>query len=328
MKKKIYLVLLISFLLTSCVPSTESDNEDHTKVLTSFYPMYLLAQEVTKGVDGIDLYNMAQPQTGCLHDYTLTTSDMQKLEAADILLINGGGMEHFLDQALEQFPDLVIVDTSEGIDLLESEHNHHHVHEEVDEHENEHEGEVEHLEACEGDGCGNSHIWLSPSRACGQVINMAKGLSEVMPEESRSITKNAEELVQQLIKLQEEAEVLRDNHGQINVAVFHEGFEYLTELFHMNAHVQILVDENEAPSAKELAAAVDEIRNEDIQFYLVADDAGKKYAEVLAKECGGEVIVLNPITGNVTDGETYISAMEFNIRTIKAFLKGGYHDES
>lgn len=322
MRKKICFVLLVTSLLTGCVSGTKNIENGHIKVLTSFYPMYLLAQEVTKGVDGIDLYNMAQPQTGCLHDYTLSTGDMQKLQEADILLVNGGGMEGFLDQALEQFPDLVVVDTSEGIDLLPSEQIHHH----EEEHEHEHQ---EDMESCKDAECGNSHIWLSLGRVQKQVNNIALGLAEVIPEEKEIINNNAEVLMQQVTALQEEAEI---NHGKeyegINVAVFHEGFEYLTEPFHMNACVQIFMDENEEPSAKELAAAVDEIRSEKVQFYLVAEDAGKKYAEVLAKECGGQIIVLNPMTGKTGDQESYILAMKDNVQEIKRFLEGEHHDES
>lgn len=68
---------------------------------------------------------MAQPQTGCLHDYQLSSGDMRKLNQADLFIVNGGGMESFLDNALELFPDLNIIDTSEGVTKLdEPEHEH------------------------------------------------------------------------------------------------------------------------------------------------------------------------------------------------------------
>lgn len=320
MRKKICLILVLTYFLTGCVSGTQSAKNDHIKVLTSFYPMYLLAQEVTQGVEGIELDNMAQPQTGCLHDYTLSTGDMQKLQEADILLVNGGGMEGFLEQALEQFPDLVIVDTSQGIDLLPSQHTHHH------EHEKEHHGETE---SCEHEECGNSHIWLSLERVQKQVSNMAIGLTKALPQEEKKINDNAQTLLQQIASLQEEVETGdEEQHDSINVAVFHEGFEYLTEDFYLNAHVKIFVDENEEPSAKELAGAVDEIRSEGIRYYLVAEDTGKKYAEVLAKECGGQIIVLNPMTGKSSKEESYLSAMEENIQEIKRCLEGEAYDKS
>ena len=62
-------------------------------VVTSFYPIYLFALNLTQGIDGITIRNLAAPNTGCLHDYQLSTGDMKVLNKADVFLINGAGME-------------------------------------------------------------------------------------------------------------------------------------------------------------------------------------------------------------------------------------------
>lgn len=121
-KKGLVLFLLSALLFTACgTEKNKTEETDKLTVVTSFYPVYLLAQEIVQGAEGIRLENMAQPQTGCLHDYELSISDMKLLETADIFIINGGGMESFLEQALERYPELTVVDTSEGIALLEEE---------------------------------------------------------------------------------------------------------------------------------------------------------------------------------------------------------------
>lgn len=130
-KKGLVLFLLSALLFTACgTEKNKTEETDKLTVVTSFYPVYLLAQEIVQGAEGIRLENMAQPQTGCLHDYELSISDMKLLETADIFIINGGGMESFLEQALERYPELTVVDTSEGIALLEEEEHHHHDEEE------------------------------------------------------------------------------------------------------------------------------------------------------------------------------------------------------
>ena len=43
---------------------------------------------------------MAEQNVGCLHDYQLQTRDMVTLEGADALVINGGGMEQFMDKVM------------------------------------------------------------------------------------------------------------------------------------------------------------------------------------------------------------------------------------
>ena len=89
-KKGLVLFLLSALLFTACGTEKNKTGEtDKLTVVTSFYPVYLLAQEIVQGAEGIRLENMAQPQTGCLHDYELSISDMKLLETADIFIING-----------------------------------------------------------------------------------------------------------------------------------------------------------------------------------------------------------------------------------------------
>ena len=90
-------------------------------VVTSFYPIYLFALNLTDGLDGVEVHNLAAPGTGCLHDYQLQTGDMKKLAQADVFLINGAGMESFLPGVTDAFPDLPVVNASVGVDLLDAE---------------------------------------------------------------------------------------------------------------------------------------------------------------------------------------------------------------
>ena len=132
MKKKLIFLIVsmilitgIGLVLTSMV-SKEEDSEN-IKIVTSFYPMYTH----TKNINGEDLLNderaeievvnLTSYQTGCLHDYQLTTDDMKKLEDASVLVINGGSMEGFVEEIVKSYPDIEIINASEGISMLASE---------------------------------------------------------------------------------------------------------------------------------------------------------------------------------------------------------------
>lgn len=243
-KKGTCAVFAVSLAFSACgTEKNKTEETDKLTVVTSFYPVYLLAQEIVQGAEGIRLENMAQPQTGCLHDYELSISDMKLLETADIFIINGGGMESFLEQALERYPELTVVDTSEGIALLEEEEHHHHDDEEESE-AHEHEQEHEHE--------GNSHIWLSPARAAQQAENIAAALSEMDQADAAVFAENA-------ARFKEETDALLQEAAQLNLPegteaeVFHEGFAYFAELFGMEIASGIFVDEYQVPSAKELS---------------------------------------------------------------------------
>lgn len=294
--------LLSLCLLAGCTGGTEIAETGGLRVLTSFYPVYLIAQEVTAGTDGIILDNMAQPQTGCLHDYELTISDMKKLEKADILLVNGGGMEAFLGQALERYPDLCIVDTSAGIPLLTEDYHHHREDEP-------HEGE------------GNPHVWLLPENAAEQAAAICGALSEAMPEERETLERNTAHFSEETERLAERAAALPVTEGE-QAAIFHEGFAYLAEFFGLNAEIGIFAEEYQEPSAKELAGAADEMREDGISLLLAADDSGAKYARILAGESGGHAVLLDPLTTKAEENDTYAGRMERNIAAMRQALEG------
>ena len=100
------------------VNHTEEKEDGQYTVVTSFYPMYIAALNVVGENDHIRLENLSEPQTGCLHDYQLSTGDMKVLNKADVFLINGAGMESYLTRVMDTFPKLPVVDASAGITLL------------------------------------------------------------------------------------------------------------------------------------------------------------------------------------------------------------------
>lgn len=117
-------ILFVGSVLTMAYVRTEQKKEQAKDgdllVVTSFYPMYVAAENVIGDVEGVTLENLSEPQTGCLHDYQLTAADMKLLSKADVFIVNGGGIESFLSDVAESYPNLKIVQACDGIDLLES----------------------------------------------------------------------------------------------------------------------------------------------------------------------------------------------------------------
>ena len=116
MKTKIviFISLIVSlFTLTGCA-KTEVQKENY-KIVTSFYPMYIIARNITDGANNVQLVNMTEQNTGCIHDYTLTTNDMKKIENADIFIQNGLGLEIFMDKIFTIYPNLKVLDASINI---------------------------------------------------------------------------------------------------------------------------------------------------------------------------------------------------------------------
>lgn len=277
--------VLLPLALSSCSEAEHSG----IRVTASFYPVYIIAENVVGGVPGIDLRSMAQPQTGCLHDYQLTTADMRSLEDTDLFIVNGGGMESFLDNALELFPELDVIDTSAGVTSLDG-HDH---------------GHTGH------DHGENSHYWMYPENAVVQAENICGALSEICPEYADEFRQNTDAFKESVSGIE-----TFDGKG-ISVCVFNEAFEYLHLSYGFDVAAVVEMDENETPSAKELAEIITEINEGGIDLLIAADDASKTVADTIARETGAGVVVLDPMLTGDPVPERYTEAMNENARILK-----------
>ena len=286
MKKNFWAAaVLLPLALSSCSEAEHSG----IRVTASFYPVYIIAENVVGEVPGIDLRSMAQPQTGCLHDYQLTTADMRSLEDTDLFIVNGGGMESFLDNALELFPELDVIDTSAGVTSLDG-HDH---------------GHTDH------DHGENSHYWMYPENAVVQAENICGALSEICPEYADEFRQNTDAFKESVSGIE-----TFDGKG-ISVCVFNEAFEYLHLSYGFDVAAVVEMDENETPSAKELAEIITEINEGGIDLLIAADDASKTVADTVARETGAGVVVLDPVLTGDPVPERYTEAMNENARILK-----------
>lgn len=302
MKKYIVIVICVLFILVGCTQMKMTEQQKTITVVTSFYPIYILTKNITNGVEGITLQNMAQPQTGCLHDYQITTKDRKALEKADLLFINGAGIESFLEGIKEQYQNLPIIDTSIGITLLEMQQHHHH--------------DDEHMQYNEKEY--NGHIWLYSENALKQAENICNALCEKDSKHKQQYIKNLELFKQNIKKFQQKQHHYFDNK---KVVIFHEGFDYIAKEYGFIIQEQVFVEEKKTPSAKELAEMIEHIKKENVTIFFTADDKGKSYAELLAKEVDGKVYLLNPITAGELEKDAYLQAMEQNESVIQEALK-------
>ena len=113
------LSLLLSglLLLTACGGGTAAtpapaEDDDTIHILATTYPVYLFTTAVTEGVEGVEVTRLIQEEISCLHDYTLTVNYMKAIEAADVIVMNGVGLEDFMSDALAT-SDAPVIDCSE-----------------------------------------------------------------------------------------------------------------------------------------------------------------------------------------------------------------------
>lgn len=272
---------------------SQSNSNGQLKIMTSFYPMYIATINVTKGIDGVTVENMTKPQIGCLHDYQLSTDDMKKLEKTDIFVINGAGMESFLEKAVKKQKKMKIIEAAKGIKLIKDQ---------------------------EGD---NPHVWLSISRASAQVKNIADGLAKADPAHADKYKSNAAEYIKKLDKLKMEAKEELSNIKNRDIVTFHEAFPYFAEEFDLKIVTVIEREPGSEPTPKELEMTIEKVRQLPIKVLFTEPQYSPNAAKLIAKESGAKIYQLDPVvTGEAKPEarEMYLETMRKNIKLLKEAL--------
>ncbi len=296
----VFLSMIMMLFLSGC--SKETIDESKLNIVTSFYPMYIATLNITDGIDDVEVKNLTSETTGCLHDYQITTTDMIKLKHADVLVINGDGMENFIDKSISLFPNLTIIDASKGI--LEN-------HEELlghFEHEEEHEHGL------------NSHYWVSITLHIEQIKNIKNELIRINPENAEKYEKNANDYIVKLEELKEKMhEVINDSKNK-NIITFHEAFDYFAEEFDLNIVAVIEREPGTYPSSKDVAEIIDLVKEKNVSTIFVEPQYSRSAADTIARETNAKVFTLDPIVSGKLDKNAYIDIMELNLSSLKLAL--------
>lgn len=307
------LLSLAGYLVCLTMGSEKKVNKDETFLLvTSFYPMYVLAENVTAGVEGIEVTNLTENQTGCLHDYVVSPQDMRRLDEADAFLINGAGMELFLEKIMKNSPKLPVIEASHGIPLLEGkEHDH-----EEEEQESGHDGHghEEHSHAA------NGHVWMDVERYRVQLAAVTKELRDLMPKQADAISQAAAAYDNKLQVLAEGVKDLKEHTEGIHVVIFHEAFAYLAESLGMDVLMAFSLDENSEPSPGEITEAIEEINYHGTALILIEKEYASHANSILA-DADAKVVYINPLTTGDGAADSYLSGMWENLNAIRQVVE-------
>jgi zinc transport system substrate-binding protein len=280
-------VLFIPFLLTGRLSYA-----GEIRILTSFYPVYIMAKNVARDVPGVSVQNLTSALTGCLHDYTVTTNEMKKLSLAQVFIVNGAGMESFLDKVAAGYPDLKIIKLSEGIVLIKDERS----------------------------GVDNPHVWVSISNAIIQVKNLGKAMEAFDPSHKELYEKNADRYIAKLEKLRQKMHLDLAAYKGRSIVTFHEAFSYFAQEFGFKIAAVIEREPGSSPSAKEVAETIGIIREKGVMSLFSEPQYPISVADAIAEETGAKVYGLDPAVTGPDDYDAYINIMEKNSSVLKEAL--------
>lgn len=289
---------LMEYFLISIVFVTTVFAQGNTKnmdriVLTSFYPMYIATINVTRGIPATRVINMTKQLTGCLHDYQLTPQDLKTISTAWAFVVNGGGMEVFLDKTVKQRPELKIIDASRGIALIKG----------------------------PGDEGDNPHVWVSVTGAIAQVNNIAEGLAAIDTTNALLYKANGNAYIAKLEALRKKMHAGLANISSRDIITFHEAFPYFAKEFNLHIVAVIEREPGSEPSPRELAETVKIIREHKVKALFAEPQYLAGAANTIARETGCKIYVLDPCVSGPLTPDAYIQIMEKNLWVLQEALR-------
>lgn len=293
MKKLFAPLCALVLLLSACgqPAASQPQDEDTLHIVANTYPVYLFTTAVTEGAEGVEVSLLVNQQTSCLHDYTLTVSDMKAIEGADVIVMTGAGLEDFMDDALSA-SDAQVIDCSEGIDLLPAQGHEGHDH----------------------DAEYDPHIWMDPANAQVMLGTIADQLGQITGQDLQARCTEVQQQVEQASQQwKEQVTTLSDP----KLITFHDGFQYFSRSFGLELLKAIEEEEGSEASAQEIKEIVSLVEQYHLPAIFTEVNGSESTAQAISRESGCGVYQLNMImSGDGTGIQPYLDAMQNNIDTI------------
>jgi zinc transport system substrate-binding protein len=273
MQKYLYLILL-SMLIPACNSGAKKSAAEGKRVLTvTIEPQrYLLGRIVG---DAFAINTLVPPATSP-ETYEPSPSVMIGLGKSEIYFMVGDlGFENAWSKRLaKNNPNVVVVNCSEGIVLMEGhDHGHDHAH----------------------DHCGvDPHVWSSPQVVKIFVRNMLNALVKADPDNGEMFRANFDAFS---AKIEQTDSLIRDllkDAPSKSFIIYHPALGYFARDYGL--HQFSIEFEGKSPSPSQIKGLVDVARKEKINTVFVQRGFDAKNAAVVAQEIGAEVFEIDPLT--------------------------------
>mgnify|MGYP003974071925 FL=1 len=304
----VIVIPLASLAVTQPSFNSEISTTENSKlqVITSATFLYEFSQNI--GKEMIDV-TLLVPMGADPHDWEPTIRDREKLQKADVIIVNGIGYEHWLGSFDSNDNQGILVDTSNGISTLDSEK--HDDHTKEDDHDGHEEDKHNH-------GDLDPHIWLNPVYAQLQVKNIANALSNSDSTNKNYYQSNAAIYNKELDLL--DSKIRTELSGcKTDFITFHNAFSYFSEEYGLTQHTIISSNDSHGEvTPQTLENIISLARELNIKVIFAEESTSTKTSQVIADEIGGKVLVLSPL--EIVSDESYVEKMIQNLDNLKDVL--------
>lgn len=280
--------LLIFFLFTKGRVKNPSVS-NKLMITTSFYPLAFLAERI--GGNNVIVTNLTPPGAEP-HDFEPSTRDIAELEKQNLIFLNGGGLEGYLDQIKANIDSKKTTLITVGQSLMSNP---------ID-----------------------PHVWLDPILYKKEAEIITNALVQKDPQHAKTYTANSQKLISEIEQLDREfAKGLRDCK-QSNIITSHKAFGYLASRYNLHEMALTGLSPEEEPSSKVLADISTFAKTEKIGYIFFEELVSPAIAETIANEIGAKTLVFNPLEGltkeDIAVGKTYLTVQKENLVNLQIAL--------
>jgi ABC-type Zn uptake system ZnuABC Zn-binding protein ZnuA len=307
-------VLAATLLLVAAACGSDGNDGDDEAQVRAVTTLELFADLVRNvGGDRVEVTSLLPPGADP-HTYELPPDRVAAIVEADVVFMNGLGLEESIESVVTENAGGPIVELAEGLEVLPGGE---------DEHEDEGAGgQEEHDEEEEEDehAEGNPHLWLDVTNASRYVETIRDALIDADPEGRETYTENAGAYREELAALDEEvaAAVAAISEENRKLVTFHDAFPYLASRYGLEIVGVAVPSPGQEPNAQDIAGLTETLRSQDVPAVFK-----EPQFDAAVLEAAAGVRVLDLLSDAFTDDvHTYVELMRFNARQLQEGLGG------
>ncbi|HVX46929.1 MAG TPA: metal ABC transporter substrate-binding protein [Mycobacteriales bacterium] len=290
--------LVAAVALTGCGSSAGTTKDGKLAVVATTTQVADFVRNV--GGDDVSVTQILKPNVDA-HTYEPSPADINAVSQARVLVRNGAGLEHWLDDITGDFHG-ENVDTSKGISLLSA------------------------------GGEDDPHIWQSVPNAEIMVRNITQGLIKADSKHKAAYQENSKKYLAQLEKL--DAQIKREVNSipadDRKLVTNHDAFDYYAKRYRIQVVGAIIpsFDTNAELGSGDIDAIVDKIKKTHTPAIFSETSLPEKTAKTIGHEAHVKVVAgEDSLYGDAlgpkgSEGDTYLKAMRHNTDTIVNALGG------
>ena len=269
-KISLFTTLLLALLFAACSHRPPQEN----RIVVTIEPQRYFAQQLADTL--FEIITLVPPGSSP-ESYDPTPRQMTQLARSKAYFCIGHiGFENvWLDKLKSNHLNVLFFDNSQGITLIAGD-SHHAT--EVSKHSHVH---------------VDPHTWSSPRQARIIVKNMFVALSEIDPEHLAMYETNREKLLSEIEETDRVVRSYIEHSSQKAFIIYHPALTYLARDYGLTQYA--IETDGKEPSPEQLKQLVDLAKKESIRTVFIQQEFDRKNAEIIARETGCRIAVINPL---------------------------------